>query len=78
MKTAISVPDQLFLEADQLAKHLGKSRSQLYSQAVQEYLRRHSPDAVTAAMNRAIDALGGDEDEFVSEATARILRQTEP
>lgn len=78
MKTAISVPDQLFHEADQLAKHLGKSRSQLYSQAVQEYLRRHSPDAVTAAMNRAIDALGGDEDEFVSEATARILRQTEP
>lgn len=53
MKTAISIPDDLFEEADKLARELKQSRSQLYSRAVREYLARHSGDTVTAA----IDAL---------------------
>ncbi len=77
MKTAVSIPDEIFLEADGLARRQNKSRSQLYSQAIREYLRRHSPDAVTESMNRVIDELGGDEDVFVSEAAARILKRVD-
>jgi metal-responsive CopG/Arc/MetJ family transcriptional regulator len=39
MKTAISIPDGLFDEADRLAAQQGKSRSELYAEAVAEYLK---------------------------------------
>jgi metal-responsive CopG/Arc/MetJ family transcriptional regulator len=41
MKTAISVPDELFEAADRLARRLGSSRSELYATAVAEFLERH-------------------------------------
>ena len=39
MKTAISIPDELFEEADRLAAARGMSRSELYSTAISEYLK---------------------------------------
>lgn len=51
MKVAISVPDALYEEADQLATQLGWSRSRLYSRAVEEFLQRRQEDPVTAALN---------------------------
>ena len=47
MKTAISIPDPLFERADQLAQKLGKSRSQLYRDALDEYLARHDITSVS-------------------------------
>ena len=41
MKTAISLPDDLFDSADELAQQLGVSRSELYARAVAEYLAKH-------------------------------------
>ncbi len=52
MKTAISLPDALFAEADRLARRLAKSRSQLYREAVEEYIARHDPEEVTRALDR--------------------------
>ncbi|MDH3605152.1 MAG: ribbon-helix-helix domain-containing protein, partial [Candidatus Tectomicrobia bacterium] len=52
MKTAISIPDTVYEHAEQLARRLGKSRSQLYSEAVAEYLARHDPEGMTEDMNR--------------------------
>ena len=46
MKTAISLPEDIFVQADRLARRLRKSRSQLYREAVAEYLARHDPDAL--------------------------------
>ena len=57
MKTAISIPDPLFAAADELARRLGMSRSQLYSTAVAEYVRRVEQREVTARL----DALYGEE-----------------
>jgi metal-responsive CopG/Arc/MetJ family transcriptional regulator len=76
MKTAISVPDVVFREAERFARRSRKSRSQLYSDAVSEYLARHAPDSVTAAMDQVCDALGERRDEFVSAAARRTLEQT--
>ena len=38
MKTAISIPDDIFLSADRLAKRLQMSRSELYARAVKQYV----------------------------------------
>ena len=51
MKTAISIPDALFRKADREAKRRGLSRSRLYAQALQEYLKSSSEAAVTEKLN---------------------------
>jgi len=59
MKTAISIPDDLFADAERLAGELKKSRSRLYSDAVREYVARHSADSVTDDLDRVCDELAG-------------------
>ena len=51
MKTAISLPDELFHSAERLARRLGIPRSQLYARALSEYLDAHSPEHITAALD---------------------------
>jgi metal-responsive CopG/Arc/MetJ family transcriptional regulator len=77
MKTAVSIPDDVFQGAERLAKHAKKSRSQLYSDAIREYVSRHSPEHVTEAMNRVCDAMGSTKDRFVSAAARRALERSE-
>lgn len=77
MKTAISVPDEVFEEAERLARRTKRSRSELYSVAMSEYLARHSPDEVTEAMNRVVDEVGQEGDEFMAAAGRLTLQRTE-
>jgi predicted transcriptional regulator len=51
MKTAISLPEDLFLQAEAAAKKLRVSRSQLYAKAIAEFLERSQADNVTARLN---------------------------
>ncbi len=51
MKTAISIPDEVFEAAERAAKRLGVSRSQLYSNAVKEFIERHRRENVTDKLN---------------------------
>ncbi len=51
MKTAISIPDKLFLVADQYAKSHGVSRSHLYAKAVAQFLEQQSSDHITKQLN---------------------------
>jgi metal-responsive CopG/Arc/MetJ family transcriptional regulator len=79
MKTAVSVPGDLFARADRLARAKGKSRSQVYSAALSEYLARHAPEEVTEAVNRAMQDLGeaSAPDTFVSKAARRRLESAD-
>lgn len=78
MKTAISVPDDVFADAERHAKRTRKSRSQLYAEALTEYLARHTPDQVTHDMNAVLDRLGETGAEpFVSAASRRVLKNVE-
>jgi len=77
MKTAVSLPDEVFREADRQARRTRKSRSQLYADALSEYLARHAPDQVTEAMNGVVDRLKEPTDPFVSEAARRRLARSE-
>jgi metal-responsive CopG/Arc/MetJ family transcriptional regulator len=51
MKTAISVPDDLFRQAEEAARRLGVSRSELYAKAIAEFLRQRDEDAITERLN---------------------------
>ncbi len=77
MKTAISIPDTVFEYAEQLARRLGKSRSQLYSEAVAEYLARHDPEAMTEDMNRVCADVDTHSDPAWSAVAHRVLERTE-
>jgi metal-responsive CopG/Arc/MetJ family transcriptional regulator len=52
MKTAISLPDELFSAADSLADRLGVSRSELYATALAEFLAKHDESEITARLDR--------------------------
>lgn len=77
MKTAISLPDQLFLKAEDLARKTGKSRSQIYQEALAEYLLRRDPDAVTEAMDKALEEIDQIADPWLSRAGNRALERAE-
>lgn len=51
MKTAISIPDPIFESAEKLAKRLGISRSQLYSDAVDALIERYRYSGVTEQLD---------------------------
>jgi metal-responsive CopG/Arc/MetJ family transcriptional regulator len=77
MKIAVSVPDDVFERAERLARTAGRSRSEVYSSALREYVARHAPDEVTDALDRAIADVGDKTDPFVSAAAQRLLETTE-
>ena len=51
MKVAISLPDTVFSAAEKLAHRLRVSRSQLYAQAIEEYLGKRQESLVTEQLN---------------------------
>ena len=52
MKTAISLPDSVFEEAEELAKQLGLSRSELYTEALQAYLQKYNRNQILHKLNQ--------------------------
>ncbi len=77
MKTAVSIPDDLFAGAERFARRTKKSRSRLFSEALSEYLARHAEDEVTEAMNRVCGELADTKDPFVASAARRVLERSE-
>lgn len=77
MKTAVSLPDRIFRAAEQHARRARKSRSQLYAEALAEYLARHAPDEVTEAMNRVAGQVVAGSDPFVVASGRRVLERSE-
>jgi predicted transcriptional regulator len=66
MKTAVSVPDDIFERVERLARGARKSRSEVYSAALREYVARHAPDEVTDALDRVVADVGDSDDGFRS------------
>ena len=77
MKTAVSIPDDIFERAELLALQEQRSRSEVYAAALDEYLARHAQDEVTDSMNRVCDEVGGNDDAFLAAAGRRVLAATE-
>lgn len=77
MKTAVSIPDDVFQDAERLARRAKKSRSRIFSEALEEYVARHAPDEVTDAMDRTVALVGETPDKFITAAARRVLERTE-
>lgn len=77
MKTAVSIPDEIFQNAEQLARRMKKSRSEVYSRALSEYVSRHSLNETTLAMNVALEDIGDTGDAFPATAASKVLERAE-
>ncbi len=77
MKTAVSIPDDVFEQAETLAQRGRRSRSEAYARALSEYVARHAPDRVTEAMDHALDQIDEPTDKFAKRAARRTLESTE-
>jgi len=51
MKTAVSLPERLYKDAEKAAKSMGIPRSQLFAKALEEYISHHKRDRVTEKLN---------------------------
>lgn len=76
MKTAVSIPDLVFEEAERLARRTKRSRSEVYSRALAEYVARHAADRVTEAMDQALDEIKEPADPFTRAASRRTLKRS--
>lgn len=80
MKTAISIKDSTFQAAEEYAKAHGLSRSELYSAALEEFLRLRSEQNITDKLNEVYGPMGGEDPqtrEFRREAARRGFERSE-
>jgi metal-responsive CopG/Arc/MetJ family transcriptional regulator len=72
MKTAVSVPDDVFEGAERLARREKRSRSEVYSAALRDYVARHDPEEVATALD-VVAEVGEGTDTFASAVGRRTL-----
>ena len=77
MKAAISLPDDLFADADTLAGRLGVSRSRLVALALAEFIAKHRSSKVTERLNAVYTAEASSVDKPVRRAQGRAVSKTE-
>lgn len=77
MKTAISIPDDVFKRAERAAKRLGVSRSELFTRAVREYLGASRDASVTASYDEAFATDNDEIADFRRETTRKALLSIE-
>ncbi|TGM89553.1 ChpI protein [Leptospira licerasiae] len=76
MKTAVSIPDDLFKTAEKTAKRLGIPRSQLFAKALEEFIQLHSKESVTERLNKIYRKEKGSLEENISNLAVESLRKS--
>lgn len=80
VKTAVSIEESLFKEAEAWAGKLGISRSRLFAEAVRDYVRQRENEELLRRLNEAhADGLADEEKEFLDRMWAyhgRLLEET--
>jgi len=71
MKTAISVPDEIFNQAGSRAAELGISRSEFFTRAARQYLGQFADASLTQQIDAAIEAAGTDDSGQAAAAAGR-------
>jgi HSP90 family molecular chaperone len=75
MKTAVSLPDRIYFEAEKTAENLGISRSALYLNAITEYLKNNSRRNITQKLNEVYTDDYYKEFEPISNAALESVRE---
>jgi hypothetical protein len=73
MKTAISVPDEIFSQVGSRAAELGISRSEFFTRAARQYLRQLADASLTRQIDAAISAAGDDDSGGAAAAAGRAF-----
>jgi len=76
MKTAISIPDELFVSAEKTAKKLGIPRSQLFAKALEEFIQTHSKENITQKLNEIYSNKLTKDDDSISNISVSKLRKS--
>ena len=74
MKTAISIPDPLFEEAERLTKRLRIPRSQLYARALEAYVQRQRSKGIKEALDEVYSTESSELDSVMTQLQAMTLR----
>ena len=77
MKTAISLSDSLFQQAEAIRRRLKQTRSQFYAQALTAWVGRFDVAAITRAMDRVSEKVEGRGEDWVTGAGEQTLRDTQ-
>ena len=81
MKVAVSIPDDIFADADQLAQKLKTTRSAIYTSALRQYVAQNDAQSITDRINAVVDSLSEEEQEddlrFVRRAAYLTFQRTE-
>jgi metal-responsive CopG/Arc/MetJ family transcriptional regulator len=77
MKTAISLPNDLFAAANALARKLGVSRSRLVAEALQEYVTKHRGNRVTERLNEVYATENSALDKSMRSTQRRTLKRSQ-
>jgi metal-responsive CopG/Arc/MetJ family transcriptional regulator len=75
MKTAISLPDAIFFEAEETAQNLGISRSALYLNAISEYLKKNNRRNITHKLNEVYNDNYYKEFEPIADAALESIKE---
>ncbi|WP_017851782.1 hypothetical protein [Leptospira interrogans] len=76
MKTAISIPDELFKTAEKTAKKLGIPRSQLFAKALEEFIQSHSKESVTEKLNKVYSSKSKEIKNNITDLSVESLRKS--
>lgn len=76
VKTAISIPDDVYQEAEITARHLGLGRSQLYTRAIKEFIERHDKERITKKLDTLYSAEGIREDQALDVGVEALREKT--
>ncbi|RHX89052.1 ChpI protein [Leptospira stimsonii] len=76
MKTAISIPDELFKTAEKTAKKLGIPRSQLFAKALEEFIQSHSKESVTEKLNQIYKNKSKETKNNITDLSVESLRKS--
>ena len=76
MKTAISIPDELFTLAEITAKKLGIPRSQLFARALEEFIENHSNQSITEKLNKIYPNTSEHHVNYSNDVGINLLRES--
>ncbi|WP_010576493.1 transcriptional regulator [Leptospira alexanderi] len=76
MKTAISIPDELFKTAEKTAKKLGIPRSQLFAKALEEFIQSHSKESITEKLNKVYSSKSKETKNNITDLSVELLRNS--
>lgn len=77
MKTAVSLPDDLFRQAEAAARRLRVSRSELYAKAIAEFLEQQDTSTITKRLNDLYSRHPAKVDSALHQAQLKSLKKNE-